>query len=147
MAFQLASMCVCASDRNMPLRLSPYADTVILLGHLLATLSPPQQGIVGEAENGQNKSESSTSSSLCCNEMITTQSSSSWIMLCAHWCCHRATTVFKSARSVCLLERLFFFKLAACLALPSHILYNIVGRENSYFLLYLRTLPLFKNGL
>lgn len=122
MAFQLASMCVCASDRNMPLRLSPYADTVILLGHLLATLSPPQQGIVGEAENGQKKSESSTSSSLCCNEMITTQSSSSWIMPCAHWCCHRTTTVFKSARSVCLLERLFFFLnwQLALLCLPTY---------------------------
>lgn len=38
----------------------------------------------------------------------------------------------------------FFFKLAACLVLPSHILYNIVGRENSSFLLYLRILPFSK---
>lgn len=50
----------------------------------------------------------------------------------------------KSARSVCLSERLFFFKLAACLALPSHILYNIVGRVNYCFLLYLRILPFSK---
>lgn len=77
-------VCLCLRQKHATSALSSYAETVILLGHLLATLSPPQQGIVGAAENGQNKFESSTSSSLCCNEMITTQSSSSWIMPCAH---------------------------------------------------------------